>query len=439
MKRILCILMLLPFVFASCVDEDETLGMDLVDENDKFEVGVYDRISMNAIFFKEDSLVTLNYRYNTLGEYSDSKFGAVKSSLFTQITLSTPSAAFNTYDNIDSVILTLAYAGGFSEDTMLSGKQMRLNIYELSEEIDSTKKYSFDNVACSSLPIYSNNIQIDYNSDVIIESDTLDPQLRVKIEGEFFEKIKNFGGSNDDFVSQFKGLKFELTKLDSRGLMAYIDMEATASCITVYYTQGGTHQKYLIKIPTKGNRFMHYDYDFTSSDISSLANNDTIDGNDLIYLGNMGISLAKININDFKEDWLSTVNQGNEENDVSINSAILEFPVSDLSQINNPSFTSRILCYRKAVVNQDTALVLIHDAQTASGDFYDGYYDSRTNSYKMRITMHLENYINGNISDPNIYLIPDARRSSASRVILNGPNNTIKPARIKVTYSKKKI
>ena len=53
--------------------------------------------------------------------------------------------------------------------------------------------------------------------------------------------------------------------------------------------------------------------------------------------------------------------------------------------------------------------------------------------------MHLENYINGNISDPNIYLIPDARRSSASRVILNGPNNTIKPARIKVTYSKKKI
>ena len=192
MKRILCILMFLPFVFASCVDEDETLGMDLVDENDKFEVGIYDRISMNAIFFKEDSLVTLNYRYNTLGEYSDSKFGAVKSSLFTQITLSTPSAAFNTYDNIDSVILTLAYAGGFSEDTMLSGKQMRLNIYELSEEIDSTKKYSFDNVACSSLPIYSNNIQIDYNSDVIIESDTLDPHLRVKIEGEFFEKIKNF-------------------------------------------------------------------------------------------------------------------------------------------------------------------------------------------------------------------------------------------------------
>ena len=40
MKRILCILMFLPFVFASCVDEDETLGMDLVDENDKFEVGI---------------------------------------------------------------------------------------------------------------------------------------------------------------------------------------------------------------------------------------------------------------------------------------------------------------------------------------------------------------------------------------------------------------
>ena len=35
MKRLLLLIASLPFLFASCVDEDETLGMDLIDEEDK--------------------------------------------------------------------------------------------------------------------------------------------------------------------------------------------------------------------------------------------------------------------------------------------------------------------------------------------------------------------------------------------------------------------
>ena len=436
MKRLLLLIASLPFLFASCVDEDETLGMDLIDEEDKFNVGTYSDISMDAKFFREDSLATANYQYNALGEYYDDKFGKVSSSIYSQICLSMPSAAFNSYEAIDSIVLSLSYAGGFSEDTLKNGKEMRLNIYEVSEEIDSTKKYSFDDVAIVSQPIFSENVLIDYNSDVILGSDTLDPQLRVNLTGAFFEKIRNFSGENSSFIEQFKGLKFSLEKNDRNGAMAYIDMTSKATCITVYYKQGGKNLKYLILFPQNGRRFMHYDYDFSGSDIAQLNIQDTLSGNDLIYLGNLGISMAKINIEDFRQEWKDLINGGQANNDVAINSALLEFPVNDESEINNPNFTSRILCYRQYISGNDTSLVLIHDAQSSGDALYGGTYDNKTKSYKMRITMHLANYLNGNISDPNIYLIPDARRSTATRIILNGPNHPTKPASIKITYSK---
>ena len=434
MKKIWLLLLCLPFVFASCVDEDETLGLDLIDQNDRLNVGTYDGVTMRGVYFKEDSLVTANYRYNVLGEYRDSRFGKVSSSIYTQMTLSMPSANFHEYD-IDSVVLSLAYAGGFAEDTTTNGKEMRLKVYELSEDMDSTKQYSFDDVSVNPSPIYSQNITIDYNKDVIIGADTLAPHLRASLTGDFLNKIKNFSGENAAFITQFKGLKFSLEKIDDKGMMAYIDMTSSLSCITIYYTVSGKTQQYIIKFPSAGHRFMHYDYDFSGSDLQRLSSNDTLSGEDLIYLGSMGISMAKISIEDFREDWKNVVNDSNANNDASINSALLEFPIADISLANNMNSTSRILCYRKSVIGSDTNLVLIHDAQ-ASDLFYNGYYDTKSQSYKMYISMHLANYLNGNITDPDIYLIPDARRSSATRVILNGPRHATKPATIKVTYTK---
>ncbi len=435
MKKILFLLLFFPFLFASCVDEDETLGIDLVDSSDLLQVGTYTDVQMGAKFYREDSLLTANYRYNTLGEYHDTKFGTIKSSIYTQLHLSMAQANFAGYDQIDSVVFTLAYANGFSEDTALSGKTMHLEIFELSEVMDTTKKYSFDEVATDPQPIFSEDVLIDYNSDVVSGTDTLDPRLSVRIQGGFVDKLKNFSGTNEDFIAQFKGLKFVLSKKDASGAIAYIDMTSATSCITVHYTQSSKAQKYLLKFPSEGHRFMHYDYDFAGSDIASLANGDTLSGDDLIYLGNMGISMAKINIEDFRADWKDNINGGKPNNNVAINSALLEIPVSELSLMNNPNNTSRILCYRRHINDNDTSLVLIHDAQVSDAA-YDGYYDTKTKSFKLRITMHLENYLNGNITDPNVYLIPDARRSSATRVILCGPKNQTSPARIKIVYSK---
>jgi hypothetical protein len=92
---------------------------------------------------------------------------------------------------------------------------------------------------------------------------------------------------------------------------------------------------------------------------------------------------------------------------------------------------SKIICYRK---DENGNLVYIHDAFTS--EQFMGTYDKASNSYKMRITSHLQNYLNGNVKSSDIYLMPDSRTSTANRVVLNGPKHSTKPAKIEIIYTR---
>ncbi len=430
-------LLLLPlFALFSCVDENEALGIDLIDENDELTVGFCKEVTMSSCFFKEDSLLTANYRYNVFGEYKDDKFGTVSSEIFTQLCLSSTAEDFTTFA-IDSIYLTLAYSGGYSIDTALAPTRMKVSIYELNEVLDSTKKYSFDDVAVNSMPIFSSEVDIDVNNDIVIGTDTLNPQLRLKITNdEFIQKIQSFTGDNDQFQELIKGIKIVAEKVDENGFMAYVDMTSATTGLVLYYEKDSKKQTYKLNFPEKGNRFMRYEYDFSGSDINSLSS-DTLGLNEeYIYLGNMGISMAKLDIDEeaFKH-WKDSVNNGGEHNNVAINRAVIEIPVAEINQSLLP--IRKILCYRKYVSDGDTTMVLIHDAQV-SDTYYDGMYEYSTNSYRINVTMHFENYLNGNIDNLDLYLVPDERRSTANRVILNGTKHPNKPINIRITYSQPK-
>ena len=432
------LLLLLPFLaFISCVNEDETLGIDLVEDSDRLSVGLLTNVEMSSSFFREDSLMTANYRYNVLGEYRDNSFGGVSSDIFTQLCLSSTAEDFTNF-SIDSIYLTLAYSGGYSIDTALLKTRMKVSVYEVSELIDSTKKYSFSDVAVKSLPIFSSEVDIDVNSDVVMGTDTLNPQLRLKItDSDFCQKIQNFKGNNDDFQELIKGIKIVAEKTTENGFIAYIDMTSASTGITLYYVKDSKKQTYKINFPEKGNRFMRYEYEFAGSGINGLERDTLGLNSEYIYLGNMGISMAKLDIDEqaFMKYWKDSINNGATDNNVAINRAVIDVPVADINQSLIP--IKKILCYRKYVSDNDTNLVLIHDAQV-SDTYYDGMYEPSTNSYRINVTMHFENYINGNIDDLDLYLVPDERRSSANRVILNGTKHSTKPITMRITYSKPK-
>lgn len=443
MFRLKYLFLLLPLFLVSCVDEDSMLGLDLVDQSDLLNVKKYDKFDINASIFHEgDSLKTSDYRYMTLGSYKDNEFGKVTTSIYTQISLSSTSIDFNYYkDKADSIVLTMAYTGLFSRDTSMN---MNISVYEITESFDdSAAYYSNSTLQHSSTPIISKTIKVAPKERVVVGSDTLNAQLRLNLGNDFLQRILNSGSfsSNDAFLNNFKGLYIKLTTTDEHGMIAYFDMYSSNSGMMLYYQDGNNKtQKFNFVFDQASRRFTHIDYDFSSSQLSQFSSkrklsNDTINCNDSIgqaskmYIGALGISMAKLDINDLVQ-WYkdSTQKLG------MFNQAMLILPVNDdyissVGGVNN--IPSRIICYRK---DSDGNLVYIHDAYTSES--YMGTYDAASKSYRMRITSHLQNYLNANIPSSEIYLVPDSKNSSANRVVLNGPKHQTRPAKIEIIYTR---
>ncbi len=446
MFRLKYLFLLIPLFLVSCVDEDSMLGLGLVDQADKLIVKKYDKFDINALFFHEgDSLKTSDYRYMTLGSYKDNEFGKVTTSIYSQVSLSSSSIDFNYYkDKADSIVLTMAYTGLFSRDTNIKSMDMNIEIYEITEAFDdSASYYSNSTLQHSSTPIVSKTIRIAPKESVILGTDTLSAHLRVNLGGTFFQRIINSGefSSNENFLNNFKGLYIKLTTTDEHGMIAYFDMYSSNSGMMLYYKDDNNKtQKYNFVFDEGSRRFTHVDYDFFSSQISRFSSkrksiNDSISCNDSIgtaskiYLGTLGISMAKLDIKDLMKWYQDTTQKLG-----MFNQAMLILPVNKEyieSLGGTKNIPSKIICYRK---DSDGNLVYIHDAY--SSESYMGTYDATSQSYKMRITSHLQNYLNGNIPSSEIYLIPDSKTSTANRVVLNGPKHATKPAKIEIIYTR---
>lgn len=437
------------FIFLSCVDEDSMLGMGLVDQSDMLNIKKYDDFDISAYIYHEgDSLKTSNSRYMTLGSYKDNVFGEITTSIYTQVSLSSTTMDFSSYtqgqaNEADSIVLTIAYNGMFVKDTNMKEKDMKIEVFELSQGFDTNVYFTNSRLEYNPSPIISQTIKVSPKESVLIMGDSLVPHLRVNLGNGFLNQIVSSGSfsDNESFLNFFKGIYIKLTPISGEAdMIAYLDMFSSYSGIMLYYQDNNDKtQKYNFIFDQNSKRFTHIDYDFTQSKISafsavlksgsdSISANDTIGDRSKIYLATLGISRAKLDIRDLMQ-WYndSTENLG------MFNQAMLSIPVCDdyIATYGVNNIPKRIICYRKNIEGQ---FVYINDAFTSES--YLGTYDEASRSYKMRITSHLQNYLNTNISSSEIYLIPDSRSSSANRVVLNGPKHSTKPAKIEIIYSR---
>ena len=338
----------------------------------------------------------------------------------------------------------MSYVGAFTKDTSIRTMEMKIEIFEITESFDdSASYYKKSSLQYNSTPIATQTITISPKDSVLINGGKLPAHLRVNLGNDFLQKIINAGSfsSNKSFLEFFKGFYIKLTptsNTDVNGIIAYFDMYSSNSGMMLYYKDNvGRTQKYNFVFDQTSRRFTHIDYDFSSSELSQFALKrksitDTLDCNSAtgkIHLATLGISAAKMNINDLMQ-WYndSTQSLG------GFNQAMLIIPVNEdyiASVGGTQNIPSKIICYRK---DENGNLVYIHDAFTS--EQFMGTYDKASDSYKMRITSHLQNYLNGNVKSSDIYLMPDSRTSTANRVVLNGPKHSTKPAKIEIIYTR---
>jgi hypothetical protein len=408
-------------VVVACKKKESTLGNDVLDPNSLLNSTQVDTFQLTTFTIAEDSLISDNPAYAVLGSYNDPKFGKVDASFYTQVVLSGLNPNFGDISaiTVDSLVLGLEYADYYGE---LSPQTVE--VYQLTEKIyvDSTY-YSFQDKAHSStnlvVPGYETFTPTP-NGETIIGEDTVDAQLRIRLNNSLATQLINesaSGGTNyssiDNFTSYFKGLYVKVnngTQLSGKGAVFYFNLNDPLSKMTIYYTQAGEQKTFDFLINSECADFNHVDIDNSGKPVQNVIN-DTISGQTEFYAQAFK-SRAIVKIPGLKNLPKKCV----------IHKAELILPVQyQTASKYSPS---------------DEISVSVRIDNILSGIGVFGFYDNYTKSYTVDCRDYVQALVTGQISTTELILSPRFFITSAERIIFNGPStiNKKKP-QIVVTYT----
>lgn len=409
------------FIMASCKKKESTLGNDILDPNSLLNSTQVDTFQLTTFTIAEDSLISDNPAYAVLGSYNDPKFGKVNASFYTQVVLSGLNPNFGDLSSItvDSLVLGLEYVDYYGE---LSPQTVE--VYQLTEKlhIDSTY-YSFQHKAHSSTNLVVPGFETftpKPNGETIIGEDTVDAQLRIRLNNALASQLINesaSGGTNysstDNFKDYFKGLYVKVNnpiQSSGKGGVFYFNLNAPLSKMTIYYTQDGENKTFDFLINSECADFNHVDIDNTGKPVQNVIN-DTVSGQTEFYAQAFK-SRAVVAIPGLKNLPKKAV----------IHKAELILPIQ--YQTGTKYLPSDEL----------SVSVRINNLLSGIGVF--GFYDNFTKSYTVDCRNYVQALVSGDITTTELYLSPRFFITSAERVIFNGPNtiNKKKP-QIVVTYT----
>lgn len=405
----------------ACKKKESTLGNDVLDPNWLLNSTQVDTFQLTTFTIAEDSLISDNPAYAVLGSYNDPKFGKVEASFYTQVVLSGLNPNFGDISaiTVDSLVLGLEYADYYGE---LSPQTVE--VYQLTEKlhVDSTY-YSFQDKAHSStnlvVPGYETFTPTP-NGETIIGEDTVDAQLRIRLNNSLATQLINesaSGGTNyssiDNFMSYFKGLYVKVNngaQLSGKGAVFYFNLNDPLSKMTIYYTQAGVKKTFDFLINSECADFNHVDIDNSGKPVQNVIN-DTISGQTEFYAQAFK-SRAIVKIPGLKNLPKKSV----------IHKAELILPVQYQTATKySPS---------------DEISVSVRIDNILSGIGVFGFYDNYTKSYTVDCRDYVQALVTGQISTTELILSPRFFITSAERIIFNGPStiNKKKP-QIVVTYT----
>lgn len=408
-------------VVVGCKKKESTLGNDVLDPNSLLNSTQVDTFQLTTFTIAEDSLISDNPAYAVLGSYNDPKFGKVDASFYTQVVLSGLNPNFGDISaiTVDSLVLGLEYADYYGE---LSPQTVE--VYQLTEKIhvDSTY-YSFQDKAHSStnlvVPGYETFTPTP-NGETIIGEDTVDAQLRIRLNNSLATQLINesaSGGTNyssiDNFTSYFKGLYVKVnngSQLSGKGAVFYFNLNDPLSKMTIYYTQAGEQKTFDFLINSECADFNHVDIDNSGKPVQNVIN-DTISGQTEFYAQAFK-SRAIVKIPGLKNLPKKCV----------IHKAELILPIQyQTASKYSPS---------------DEISVSVRIDNILSGIGVFGFYDNYTKSYTVDCRDYVQALVTGQISTTELILSPRFFITSAERIIFNGPStiNKKKP-QIVVTYT----
>ncbi len=447
-------------VFASCEEDFNTIGSDIVDQN--FTSELFDESTVIAYSRKSLPVQTNLLPAYQLGVYNDPVYGKSNVNLLSQVTMQNPDPDFGDCVQLDSVVLYLPF---FSEssianeittytlDSVFGNQPINISIFESnfflrdldpdSNFEDAQRYYSnqgqtFD-MFRGRLIHTIENFTPSNNGIKINDTTTLPPGLRANLPLEVFqEKIIDMEGStelinNNNFREFFRGLYFkvESTNGDDGSLFLFdigdgnndptddarIDLfykskilsgSATCENNTVDFDENEFRLNFgAINVNTFENRL---DPDIASA----LANPDINEGEETLYIrgGDPIITVVELFGEDLDNNGVADQLEFLRDQKWLINEANLIFYVDQDKIAGGTVEPDRIVIYG---LGSDTFLADLPLDPTSGGEPFEALTDhfgplvrgSDENGqfYKIRITNHISNLINENTDNEALGLV----------------------------------
>lgn len=462
---------ILVFVFASCDDDFNSIGGELVggqlDALPRYEAGV---VAYNK---KLDAVQTNNLPSHLFGVYKEPVFGLQTANVLTQLSLTTPAPGFGNEPVVDSVVLTLPYfstrlendADGnevYRLDSVFGNSPFKfsisrsgfyLNDFDPEANFENRQRYFSDQqeVIENNLigaPLYVNESFRPSSSKVRFrqrresgEYDTVSvsPRMRIRLPVAFFqENIVNKAGSpelsnNNNFRNYLRGLYFKAEPINQDGSMLLLDFGSSNAGIMIYYTRTvqidgeDTQQQQSYSLAFGANTMNTFSQEFPANISQEIAGSNSTTGAANLYLKGGAGSMAVIELFE-DEAELEEIR----DNNWLINEANLTFYVNQDIVPGGVTEPSRVFLYNldnntllRDYGNDMTAgtedpnnSVLTHLPALVRGEDGKGIF------YKIRITEHIRRVLNGDVPNVRLGLVVTQNvnivNNSAVRPVTNG-------------------
>lgn len=410
----------------------EDIGLPILPGQDLLNAQFTDTVTLEAHTVRDDSLNTTAVSPLLLGVCNDPVFGITTSSIYTQIAIpsgkSNPN--FGTNPVLDSAVLSLVYSNAQKYGSLYPEK---FKVYEVTDKMSTTAKYYSDTSLVYGAEIGSAYLLPQIKDSVTLAYGTKMPaHLRIKLDNNFCQQFLDTTGhysSNLVFQNFFKGIYITTASGAPAGSGAILYMDATNanSRLTLYYQNSTADSlSYYFGITSTGcARFSHFEHDYASTaDISAQLNSSKLIPEDKVFVQPMAGVRTLVRM-----PYIMDLYRNGK---ISINKAELVLPVDPSSDtLNYPAHPKLVATIADTVLGP-----LILSDYFEGSLYFGGDYDKAKNEYRFNIARHIQQVLNGKKENIGLYIIANARSTTANRVQLSGGNKAM-PTRMKlrITYT----
>ncbi len=274
---------LFAFVLNGCKDPIVKDSSLVNGPNDLLNLNTTDTFVVYSKTISDPAYSSSGVSNGIVGSMDDPIFGKVVCGFYTQCRLSKDGSVFSDNPIVDSCVISLNYYDSYGKNT----KPITIAVYEVTETMDplNTGYLTNSTFGVNGTPIgVAYNFVPNYTDSVKTISGTESPQMRIKLNNSFGQRVLNMDSAtlsnNTNFLSLIKGIYVSAQGALGNGVS---NVSLSDSKVAIYYHNNTNDSlQFDLNISTSSARVNHFDHIYSGIIQQALAS--TLVSDSLLYI-----------------------------------------------------------------------------------------------------------------------------------------------------------